>query len=423
MRIGDPKMTEKRPLFRPEAVAFQRQSRLGEIVLLQPLPGRLLFWSFAATFVLIVAFLCLAQYARKETVAGYLVPTAGIARIFVPRAGTVTAVHVAEGEAVAQGDALLTVQVDQTAADGSNVDATLLETLAGQKTALRDQVAMQEGRTVSERKRLAAQVAAARDQIAQLESQIALQQERIELAGSIIASAEGLRSKGYFSELDYKHRQQDYAESKQALAALRQQLALRHAEESHAAAELEQLPAVIAEKVQALRNQLAEAEQRAAEIEGRRAYIVRAPVAGRVSTLLASVGHAADPRQPQLSLLPGGSALEAELFVPAQAIGFVRPGLNVRILLDAFPYQRFGTTGGHVLSVARTMLSAGDASVPVQLRAPAYKVTVALDRQDITAHGERIPLQPDMLLKADIVLDRRPLLSWLFGPVFSARVS
>ena len=186
---------------------------------------------------------------------------------------------------------------------------------------------------------------------------------------------------------------------------------------------LEQLPTTIAEKVQALRSQLAETEQRVAEIEGRRAYVLRAPIAGRVSTLQAAVGRAVDPRQPQLSILPRDSVLEAELFVPTQAIGFVRPGQEVRILFDAFPYQRFGTYGGRVIRVTKTMLTSADVSAPVPLQQPAYKVTVVLDRQDVTAYGERIPLQSDMLLRADILLERRPLLTWLLDPLLSARIS
>ena len=52
---------------------------------------------------------------------------------------------------------------------------------------------------------------------------------------------------------------------------------------------------------------------------------------------------------------------------------------------------------------------------------PAYKVTAQLDRPDIEAYGRRITLQPDMLLKADIILERRSLLQWLFGPLLSIR--
>jgi membrane fusion protein len=49
-------------------------------------------------------------------------------------------------------------------------------------------------------------------------------------------------------------------------------------------------------------------------------------------------------------------------------------------------------------------------------------VTAALDRPDIDAYGLKIQLQPDMLLKADVILDERPLMSWLLNPLLSARM-
>lgn len=148
--------------------------------------------------------------------------------------------------------------------------------------------------------------------------------------------------------------------------------------------------------------------------------MIRAPVAGRVSSLQATVGKAADPRQLQLTIVPDGSVLRAELLVPTRAIGFVRPGQRVRILYDAFPYQRFGTYGGEVASVSQSIVTAADASGPLELREPSYRVAVALDRADVDAAGRRIALQPDMLLRADIILDRRSLMAWLVGPLLGA---
>ncbi|MFO1108607.1 MAG: HlyD family efflux transporter periplasmic adaptor subunit [Bradyrhizobium sp.] len=416
-------MSQQRSLFRPEAIAFQQRGKMGEVVLLQPVPAKLLFWSLVTAFAMIASYLALAQYARKETVTGYLAPTAGVAKVFVPRNGIITDVHVRESQIVVEGQALLTVAIDQTAADGQNVDSVQLATLARQKAALREQIEMQEDRAVSERKRLEAQIAGAHDVIAFLEEQIAAQAERVRLVESLVDSVEGLRGKGYISEADYKRRRETFLESKQNLSALSQQLAGRRAELAQAAASLEQLPTMIAEKVQALRNLVADGEQRIAEIEGRRAFVVRAPIAGRISTLQAAVGRAIDPRQSQLSILPQDSLLQAELFVPTRAIGFVRPGQQVRVLYDAFPYQHFGTYGGRVAGVARTMLTSADLQGPLSLQQPAYKVTVVLNRQNVDAYGERVPLQPDMLLKADILLDRRSLLSWLLDPLLSARVS
>src|SRR5262245_53779290 len=119
-------VSQQRALFRSEALAFQQRGKMGEVVLLQPMPARLLFWSLVAAFVAIAAYLALAQYARKETVIGYLAPTAGVAKVFVPRSGIVTDVHVRESQIVEQGQPLLTVAIDQTAADGQNVDSVQL---------------------------------------------------------------------------------------------------------------------------------------------------------------------------------------------------------------------------------------------------------------------------------------------------------
>jgi membrane fusion protein len=47
-------------------------------------------------------------------------------------------------------------------------------------------------------------------------------------------------------------------------------------------------------------------------------------------------------------------------------------------------------------------------------------VGAALDRPDVDAYGDKIPLQPDMLLRADIILDRRTLMNWLLNPLLGA---
>jgi membrane fusion protein len=177
----------------------------------------------------------------------------------------------------------------------------------------------------------------------------------------------------------------------------------------------------MAEKIQLLRNELAATEQRMSEINSRRAYTIRAPAAGRVSMLQATVGQTADPRRLQLEILPSNSVLQAELFIPTRAAGFVQVGQEVRLLYEAFPYQKFGTYKGRIIKLSQTILTATDVYGPVALKEPAYKATVALARPDIDADGKKITLQSDMLLTADIVLERRSILGWLLNPLFSAK--
>ena len=48
---------------------------------------------------------------------------------------------------------------------------------------------------------------------------------------------------------------------------------------------------------------------------------------------------------------------------------------------------------------------------------PLYRITVQLDRQDVAAYGAPQALAPGMQLDADVVLDRRRLIEWIFEPV------
>ena len=216
--------------------------------------------------------------------------------------------------------------------------------------------------------------------------------------------------------VEFRRRQVAALEQKQVLSALYQQLAAKQNQLTETRFSLKQLPTLMAQKVQALRNELSAAEQRMAEIKGRGAYVIRAPAAGRVSTLQATAGQNADPQRLQLEIIPEDSVLQAELFLPARAVGFVETGQPVRILYDAFPYQHFGTYRGRVVRVSQTILTSSDAAGPIKLNEPAYRVTAAIERPDIDAYGKRVPLQPDMLLKADVILERRSLISWLTNP-------
>jgi membrane fusion protein len=388
----------KPPLFRQEVVEFQQQHRQwGRVVPMQPMPVRLMVWFISGAALAVIAFLFVAQYARKETVIGYLAPMAGSARIFAPQQGIVSAVHVEQGERVNVGQPLLSITTDQIAANGEDVNATILATLDRQKQSLTRQIAAEEKRGASDRERLTVQIQGLEAQIADIAAQILLQREQ-------------------------RRREEALLEQKLSLNAVGQQLTERRSQLSEARFNLEQLPIVTAEKIQQLRNELSVAEQRTAEVNGRRAYIIRAPISGRVSSLQASVGQLADPRRLQLQIIPGESALQAELFIPARAIGFVELGQRVRILYDAFPYQHYGTYRGRIVSVSQTILTSTDVAVPVTLTGPSYRAVVALERPDIDAYGKRIPLQPDMQLRADIILERRTLVDWILNPLLSARI-
>jgi membrane fusion protein len=416
-------MAAQPALFRQEAIDFLHQRHSwGEVVSLQPISSTILSWTLAGLVAFILVFISIAQYARKETVAGYLTPTFGTAKIFVPQQGIVKQVQVNEGQDVAEGEPLLTIVTSQITANGDDVNATVLAVLTQQRDVVERQIAAEERRTASEHDRLASTIKGVEGETAQLEDQRTIQNERLQLSESFVSTGATLVAKGALPAIELKRREQAALEQRQHLASLDQQITVRRTQLADARHTLEQLPTVAAERVRVLRGDLSWIEQRIAEVDGRRAYVIKAPTSGRVSTLQASIGQVADPRHMQLEIIPLDSPLQAQLFFPTRAFGFVRPGQQVRILYDAFPYQKFGTYRGSVTNVSQTILTGNDATGPITLKEPAYRVTVAPERPDIDAYGLKMPLQPGMLLKADVILEQRSLMRWLLDPVLSARM-
>jgi len=414
-------MANRPTLFRQEAIDFLHQrNSWGEVVSLQPVSSTILGWTLAGLVAVSLCFLSIAQYARKETVSGYLAPTFGTAKIFVPQQGFVKDIRVKEGQEVAEGDPLLTVVTSQINANGDDVNSTVLAVLAQQRNVIERQVAAEERRTASERDRLASTIKGIEGEIDQLEDQRNIQNERLKLSESFVATGAKLVASGALAAIELKRREQGALEQKQNVVTLDQQITARRTQLTDARHTLEQLPAVVAERVRVLRNDLSSIEQRVAEVNGRQAYVIKAPTSGRVSTLQATVGQIADPKHMQLEIIPVDAQLQAELFFPTRAFGFVRPGQQVRLLYDAFPYQKFGAYRGSVTELSHAILSGNETKGPITLKEPACRVTVALERPDIDAYGRKRPLHQAILLKAAVILEQRARLRWLLAPVLSA---
>ena len=89
----------------------------------------------------------------------------------------------------------------------------------------------------------------------------------------------------------------------------------------------------------------------------------------------------------------------------------------MRLLYDAFPYQRFGSFAARVTSVSRVAIDPRQLAAPLEVEEPVYRIEVAPDAQTVAAFGEAQPLQPGMTLTANLILDRRSFLDWLLTPL------
>ena len=98
-----------------------------------------------------------------------------------------------------------------------------------------------------------------------------IQRARIALSQQLVAAAQKLESRGLISNVEQHQRKSDFLQQTQALNDMLQKETEQQVQLSQARFELKTLPTVTEGKLQALRNDLADTEQRVAEVRGRSA--------------------------------------------------------------------------------------------------------------------------------------------------------
>ena len=417
-------------LFRPEVIEGRQQSWLGGIQLIRPLSLSLLTVFAVSAAALAAGYLFVGEYTRKAHIGGVLVPDLGLIRLLPVQPATVLERHAREGQAVRRGELLFVLSVDRATLNG-DAQASVQQSLAARERSLQGTVRQQAQLLQAQRAGLERRLADMRREVGQLDAEAQLHQQRLVLAQQAQARLESLRADNFISAAQVQAKAEELLGLQAQLQGLSRQRATQLREIGTLEAQLRELPL----QAQALQGEternLAALAQESAENEARQRIVVRAPQDGVLTAVLAEPGQSVSPAAALASLVPAQAKLQAHLFAPSSAVGFLRPQQDVLLRYQAFPYQKFGHHAGKVLQVSRTPLQASElAGLSLSTLAtgisaatttgggePLYRITVALDEQAIPAYGQAQPLAAGMQLEAAVQLDRRRLFEWLFEPV------
>lgn len=403
-------------LYRPESIASLR-SRHGRPAGLRAIGMWALVLFMVALLAIVLLFLSLSSYARKETVPGLLQTDAGSSEISYHRPGTIKAVFVREGQIVRKGQPLFAVELDTALDGGGTLGSRLEEANRRQAAELASQVAAAGSIRVADEHDYAARLAGLRSQQAHLRDLAALQRQRLALDRTTLSGLTELQQRGYVSAIRLRDKQSEELAARQAISETERQINQAQADAASMTAALERSRSQTSQAQAALRASAAELDQKDAQTASERGVVLVAPSDGRVVTMRAAKGKAVTPGTTLAIVLPRDAHLQAELWVPSRAAGFVQAGDEVRLMYDAFPYQRFGSGHGRVASVSTTPVDPKDVPVAQEGKEALFRVRVTLDRQSIAAYGKTWALAPGSRLSADLILERQSMLSWILDPI------
>ncbi|MCF2858458.1 HlyD family efflux transporter periplasmic adaptor subunit [Pseudoalteromonas sp. SMS1] len=408
-------------LFRKEVLENKRHRLEGAVSLVQPPVFKTLTFLILFVVIISIIFLAVGSYARKERVSGVLEPNTGILNMVASQEGVVAEVLVEEGQFVEAGQPILRIASAKHSTQALELNQALLNQYTFQIQNIERLIAQQEQQYQLDLNELMLQKVSAKKRLEEINSQQVTFSQRLDLNKQMVNQISTLKGTGYISELELQRQKDTLLSLEQQSSNIRSEKLSLASQIEQFDTQLEKLPLGHDERINQLKSERAQLKIQLTSIEQQRLGELRAPKSGVVTGLLAKVGKNVISGQKLLSVIPENSQMQAVIYVPTSAFGFIEQGQQAKLRYHAFPYEKFGIYGGEIKQISTSLILPEEAIIPGIISEPAYRVIVSLSDQSIQAYGKSTPLRAGMMLDADIIIEERSLLRWLFDPVFSIK--
>lgn len=408
-----------------EYAAPLRESLGPEQEMASPLPPPgLAGWALpvilATMLVTAIALLAVVRSPAVQLARGELLPVSGMIEVRAPRAGRVREIREVEGATVTTGFTLFILDTDQPIDRSTTLTTQELENARRARDSLAEELRQQHELSQSRVAELEARLSAGTSALVRTRTERDLQLARTRLAQESVVAARQLHARGLFSSLGLRQREEIALQMRQAELQLEGRISELELTQTSLRAQLAQLRPEAALVTLDLERRKADQETRIAQLTAGAEAVVTSPRSGRLSTVRVRTGQSVAPGELLATLLPAEETLQAELWVPSAAVGRMKVGDPVRLMYDAFPYDRYGLHEATVVALDSTPLPPELLPAGLSTNEPMYKVIAQLPRQDLHDGRQPFALQPGLRFQAHIVLEQRSALQWLFSPLIRA---
>lgn len=372
---------------------------------------RIFAWMIILLVVAAALISFLVPFPEVIESAFVLVPKDGADPVKAPIGGSVERVEAKEGKDVKAGEVLFVI---------NSQDLTVMDTRV--KSLERE---LQASKPVSEavRESRKAAMRSAEIRVSSLSSELSFMVRRKEKSEKLRKMAETSFQKNLITQEQLLREQDADDEAGRALENLRRGLAeaksgvaemraLSEREEAELSANTAKLEGALAEGQAALAwvQRATEESQGIIEENGRRLFRVTAPFDGTITSIGPSrPGVVIERGEVLCTLAQAGAELRAELNVPELEAGRIAREQSVKLLLDAYPYVRYGTRSAVVSWVSPT--------------AEAGKLRAHATISDATVVIDGVPraLRAGMSGKGRVRVGNRTLVEYVLEPLRQLR--
>ena len=402
-------------------------------------PAVILALAIALVFTIALGWACMGTLDVVAVARGRIVPHERVQVVQAAEPGIVRSLGARDDSMVRKGQVLL--ELDPTVSDAdesrlrqelaeANLHVARLEALildapriirprgAGEEDLVLQQRLLDDQRAEYQRRLEAAalaiqqrlaSVAVAETNVARLESVVVIQTQRADAFRTLLEGQ-------FIATLQFLEVEERRIDKVQELAMERRRLE----QEEAALAEAEAHYDVIGSEFRSARlAELAGWQSRAASLaqevvkatRQRAVQRIRAPADGIVQqSVIHTVGAVVAAGQQLMVVVPIHGKLEGEVWIENKDVGFVQAGQAVELKVESFPFTRYGTVPGTVLSVSAD-------AVPKENVGLLYVAHIGVLRDTVDVDGVPVRLVPGMAIAAEIQLGRRRVIEFLLSPL------
>ncbi len=265
-------------------------------------------------------------------------------------------------------------------------------------------------------------------QLGQISAQIRANQDvlpglsaQVGLANQVMSMQDRLRQQKAAATLDVLRAQNGVIDSSNKLRNTQgdiQRLSNQHSQVEHErSAFIEKWRADHNQQLVDAHQKLAEATETLNKAHRMREFTeITAPVDGTIQEVAdRSIGSVLKEAETLMTLVPDNAVLYVEGMVPTRDVSYLSLGDTVRIKLESFPFQRFGTATGVLTEISPDSISQKDGDGEHSHLAYRVQVRITDASGQLTARG--IHLKPGLVASAEIKTGRRSIASYILNPV------
>ena len=282
-------------LFRQNAIDGLKAKWGGRPIAVMPRPWTWLTMFCTALAVAAGAFIIKTEYARKETVRGWLVSEQGVVRITHGASVVVENIMCKAGDTVRRGDTIAYVSSEETLANGAASTRDILVELRDELAETDSREALLREQLVADHAALEQQIHSVADERADLEGQVNEQHTRVGRAADKLDRLQLARASGAVADVDLLRQQDELAAMRLSLGRLRQERNRLNRERQELVATQSRLVFDLEQGLASLTTARGELRQRITLQERRRLLALQAPIDGTLATLDIVVGGRVRP--------------------------------------------------------------------------------------------------------------------------------